>query len=72
MFSDLKINEISLYNAIKIFAKNWISKLPRNIKLKPLIIKTMFSDLKINEISLYNAIKILPKIGFRSFPVILN
>jgi len=29
-------------------AKNWISKLPPNIKLKPLIVKTIFSDLKIN------------------------
>ena len=38
----------------------------------PLTIKAIFSDLKINEISLCNAIKILPKIGFRSFPLILN
>jgi len=60
------------FNSNENFAKNWISKLPPNIKLKPSKIQATFSDLKINEISLYNAIKILPKIGFRSFPLILN
>ena len=37
-------------------------------KLTPLIKTTFFS----NEISFYNAFEILPKIGFRSFPLILN
>ena len=49
--------------------KNWISKLPPSIKLKSLRKK---NDLKINSISLYSAIKKLPKIGFRSFPLVLN
>ena len=49
-------------------AKNWISKLPPSIKLKSL----RKNDLKINSISLYSAIKKLPKIGFRSFPLVLN
>ena len=49
MFSDLKINLISLYTAIKkTKIKNWMSKLPPNIKLKFSIVKTIFSDLKIN------------------------
>ena len=50
-------------------AKNWISKLPPSIKLKSLRKK---NDLKINSISLYSAIKKLPKIGFRSFPLVLD
>ena len=50
-------------------AKNWISKLHPSIKLKSLRKK---NDLKINSISLYSAIKKLPKIGFRSFPLVLN
>ena len=41
-------------------------------KLTPLIKTTVFFDIKSNEISFYNAFKILPKIGFRSFPLILN
>ena len=49
IFSDLKINEISLYNAIKILPKMAVRSLPTpNTKLKPLILKTIFSDLKIN------------------------
>ena len=35
IFSDLKIKEISLYNAIKNIAKDWISKRTLLINLKP-------------------------------------
>ena len=52
-------------------AKNWISKLPPSIKWKILKEKKK-NNLKINSISLYSAIKKLPKIGFRSFPLVLN
>ena len=50
-------------------AKNWVSKLHPSIKLKSLRKK---NDLKINSISLYSAIKKWPKIGFRSFPLVLK
>ena len=60
---DFKINQFSLYNAIKVLPKK-IEAGPIN-KLKPL---NICFDFKINEISLYNAIKVLPKIGFRSGP----
>ena len=50
-------------------AKNWISKLPPSIKLKILKKK---KHLKISSISLYSAINKLPKIGFRSFLLVLN
>ena len=52
-------------------AKNWISKLPPSIKWKILEEKKK-NNLKINSISLYSAIKKWQKIGFRSFPLVLN
>ena len=58
IFSDLKINYISLYNAIKILPNIDFEADPIN-KTKPWNIKTSLFDFKINEISLYNAIKIL-------------
>ena len=45
-----KSSKFLLYNTIKNIAKNWISKLPPNIKFQPLMLKTISSDLKINEI----------------------